>query len=196
MPGNGHVRFGRRAAETDQSKDRHRAAVRPHTYVPAWDGMVYVAFVIDVFSRRITGWRAATTMTTTLVLDALEHAIWARARDGVADLAGLVHHNDAGSQYTSIAFTERLVQAGADPSVGSVGDAYDNALAETTIGLYKTELIRAEGPWRDVGHIEAATLDWVHWYNTERTHEAIDDLTPMAAEQLHYRFRRTLEQAG
>ena len=174
----------------------NRLWVADFTYVPAWDGMVYVAFVIDAFSRRITGWRAATTMTTALVLDALEHAVWTRARDGVADLAGLVHHHDAGSQYTSIAFTERLVQAGADPSVGSVGDAYGNALAETTIGLYKTELIRAEGPWRDVSHVEAATMEWVHWYNTERTHEAIDDLTPMAAEQLHYRFRATLEQAG
>jgi putative transposase len=174
----------------------NRLWVADFTYVPAWDGMVYVAFVIDAFSRRITGWRAATTMTTTLVLDALEHAVWTRARDGVADLAGLVHHTDAGSQYTSIAFTERLVQAGADPSVGSVGDAYDNALAETTIGLYKTELIKAEGPWRDLDQVEAATLEWVHWYNTERTHEAIDDLTPVAAEELHYRFRATLEQAG
>ena len=99
-------------------------------------------------------------------------------------------------QYTSIAFTGRLAQAGADPSVGSVGDAYDNALAETTIGLYKTELIKAEGPWRDLDQVEAATLEWVHWYNTERTHEAIGDLTPVAAEQLHYRFRATLEQAG
>jgi putative transposase len=88
------------------------------------------------------------------------------------------------------------VQAGADPSAGSVGDAYDNALAETTIGLYKTELIKAEGPWRDIGQVEAATLEWVHWYNTERTHQAIDDLTPVAAEQLHYRFRATLDQAG
>ena len=122
--------------------------------------------------------------------------MWTRARDGVTDLAGLVHHHDAGSQYTSIAFTERLVQAGADPSVGSVGDAYDNALAETTIGLYKTELFHAEGPWRDRDHVEAATLEWVHWYNTERTHEAIDDLTPVAAEHLHYRFRATLNQAG
>jgi putative transposase len=174
----------------------NRLWVADFTYCPAWDGMVYVAFVIDAFSRRITGWRAATTMTTTLVLDALKHAIWTRARDGVTGLAGLVHHTDAGSQYTSIAFTERLAQAGADPSVGSVGDAYDNALAETTIGLYKTELINAEGRWRDIGHVEAATLEWVHWYNTERTHEAVDDLTPVAAEELHYRFRAALEQAG
>ena len=158
--------------------------------------MVCVAFVIDAFSRRITGWRAATTMTTALVLDALEHAVWTRVRDGVADLAGLVHHHDAGRQYTSIAFTGRLVQAGADPSVGSVGDAYDNALAETTIGLFKTELIKPQGPWRDLDQVEAATLEWVHWYNTERSHQAIDDLTPVAAEEIHYRFRAALEQAG
>jgi putative transposase len=107
-----------------------------------------------------------------------------------------VHHHDAGSQYSSIAFTERLVAAGADPSAGSVGDAYGNALAETTIGLYKTELISAGGPWRDLGHIEAATLEWVHWYNTQPTHEVIDDLTPVAAEQLYYRFRATPGQAG
>ena len=100
------------------------------------------------------------------------------------------------AQYTSIAFTERLAGAGSQPSVGSVGDAYDNALAETTIGLFKTELIKAEGPWRDLDQVEAATLEWVHWYNTERTHQAIDDLTPVAAEQLHYRFRATFEQAG
>jgi putative transposase len=194
---------GERATRPADRVERHFDAAAPNrlwvadfTYVPAWDGMVYVAFVIDAFSRRITGWRAATTMTTALVLDALEHAVWTRARDGVTDLAGLVHHTDAGSQYTSIAFTERLIQAGADPSVGSVGDAYDNALAETTIGLYKTELIKAEGPWRDLDQVEAATLEWVHWYNTERTHEAIDDLTPVAAEELHYRFRATLDRAG
>ena len=174
----------------------NRLWVADFTYCPTWDGMVYVAFVIDAFSRRITGWRAATTMTTALVLDALEHAVWTRARDGVADLAGLVHHHDAGRQYTSIAFTDRLVQAGADPSVGSVGDAYDNALAETTIGLFKTELIKPQGPWRDLDQVEAATLEWVHWYNTERSHQAIDDLTPVAAEEIHYRFRAALEQAG
>ena len=174
----------------------NRLWVADFTYCPTWDGMVCVAFVIDAFSRRITGWRAATTMTTALVLDALEHAVWTRVRDGVADLAGLVHHHDAGRQYTSIAFTGRLVQAGADPSVGSVGDAYDNALAETTIGLFKTELIKPQGPWRDLDQAEAATLEWVHWYNTERSHQATDDLTPVAAEEIHYRFRAALEQAG
>lgn len=174
----------------------NRLWVADFTYCPTWDGMVYVAFVIDAFSRRITGWRAATTMTTALVLDALEHAVWTRGRDGAADLAGLVHHHDAGSQYAAIAFTERLAQAGAVPSVGSVGDAYDNALAETTIGLFKTELIKAHGPWRNLDQVEAATLEWVHWYNTERTHEAAGDLTPVAAEELHYRFRAALNRVG
>jgi len=174
----------------------NRLWVAGFTYCPTWDQMVYVAFVIGAFCRRIIGWRAPATMTTALVLDALEHAIWARAQDGVTGLAGLVHHTDAGSQYTSIAFTERLAQAGADPSAGSAGDAYDNALAETTIGLYKTELIRAEAPWRDLDQVEAATLEWVHWYNTERTHDAVDDLTPTAAEELHYRYKATLGRAG
>jgi putative transposase len=192
-----------RAVRAGDLVKRHFDAVAPNrlwvadfTYCPTWSGMVYVAFVIDAFSRRIIGWRAATRMTTPLVLDALEHAVWTRARDGVNDLTGLVHHNDAGSQYTSIAFTDRLVAAGVDPSVGSVGDAYDNALAETTIGLFKTELIKTEGPWRDLDHVEAATLDWVHWYNTDRTHEAVDDLTPVAAEEHHYRYRANLEHAG
>ena len=125
----------------------NRLWVADFTYVATWAGIVYVAFVIDVYSRMIVGWRAATRMTTDLVLDTLEMAIWSRVREGIQDLTGLVHHSDAGSQYTSFAFTQRLLQAGVDPSVGSVGDAYDNALAETTIGAYKTELIRPDSPW-------------------------------------------------
>ena len=136
------------------------------------------------------------SMTTPLVLDCLEQAIWTRQRDGASDLSGLVHHTDAGSQYTSIAFTDRLVEAGIDPSVGSVGDAYDNALAESQIGLFKSELIWPHGPWRDRDHLEAAVLDWVTWFNTERPHESIDDLTPVAAEELHYRYRAGLAEAG
>ena len=170
--------------------------VADFTYVATWSGTVYVAFVFDVFSRRIVGWRAATQMTTELVLDCLEHAIWSRHRDGVTDLTGLVHHTDAGSQYTSFAFTQRLIDEGVDPSVGSVGDAYDNALAESQIGLYKTELIRPEGPWRDVDHVELATLEWVDWFNTERSHESIDDLTPIQAEQVHYAARNRLVPTG
>jgi putative transposase len=137
----------------------NRTWVADFTYVPTWSGMVYVAFVIDAYSRRILGWRAATSMRTALVLDALEHAVWTRTRDGAADLGGLICHHDAGSQYTSIAYTERLADAGIDPSVGSVGDAYDNALAETVIGLFKTELIKPRGPWRTVEQVEIATLE-------------------------------------
>jgi putative transposase len=183
--------------------DRDFTATRPNqlwvadfTYVATWSGTVYVAFVFDVFSRRIVGWRAATTMTTDLVLDTLEMAIWSRARDGVEDLTGLVHHTDAGSQYTSFAFTTRLIEAGVDPSVGSAGDAYDNALAESQIGTYKTELIRPAGPWRDIEHVELETLHWVDWFNTERPHESIDDLTPTQAEELHYAARNGLVPTG
>ena len=152
--------------------------------------------MLDVFSRRIVGWRAATRMTTDLVLDTLEHAIWTREQAGVSDLTGLVHHTDAGSQYVSFAFAERLVEAGVDPSVGSVGDAYDNALAESTIGLFKAELIRPEGPWRGVEHVELETLNWVDWFNHERPHEAIDDLTPVRAEEVHYAARNRLTPTG
>jgi putative transposase len=168
--------------------------VADFTYVPTWAGTVYVAFVIDAFSRRILGWRAATSMRTELVLDALEMAIWTRARAGVADLSGLVHHTDAGSQYTSIRFTERLADAGAAPSVGSVGDAYDNALAETEIGLFKTELINPRGPWRTRDDLELAVLEWVDWFNNRRLHSACADLTPAEYEHLHYRQQPALAE--
>ena len=183
--------------------DRQFFATQPNqlwvadfTYVATWSGTVYVAFIFDVFSRRIVGWRAATRMTTDLVLDTLEHAIWTRSQAGVNDLTGLVHHTDAGSQYVSFAFTERLVEAGVDASVGSVGDAYDNALAESQIGLYKAELIRPEGPWRGVEHVEIETLNWVDWFNHERPHESIDDLTPVRAEEVHYAARNELTPIG
>jgi putative transposase len=183
--------------------DRNFTATRPNqlwvadfTYVPTWAGMVYVAFIIDVYSRMIVGWRAANTMKTSLVLDALEMAMWARGRDGITDLTGLIHHTDAGSQYTSFAFTQRLIDAGVDPSVGSVGDAYDNAMAESQIGLYKTELIIPDGPWRDVEHVEVGTLEWVHWFNTDRSHEGIEDLTPLQAEQTYYAARNRLAETG
>ncbi len=170
--------------------------VADFTYVATWSGTVYVAFVFDVFSRRIVGWRAATRMTTDLVLDTLEHAIWTRSQSGVDDLTGLIHHTDAGSQYVSFAFTERLVEAGVDASVGSVGDAYDNALAESQIGLFRTELIRPEGPWRGVEHVEIETLNWVDWFNHERPHESSDDLTPVRAEEFHYAARNALTPTG
>jgi putative transposase len=174
----------------------NRTWVADFTYVPTWSGMVYVAFVIEAYSRRILGWRAATSMRTALVLDALEQAVWTRTRDGAADLGGLICHHDAGSQYTSIAYTERLVESGIDPSVGTVGDAYDNALAETVIGLFKTELIKPGGPWRTVEQVEIATLEYVDWFNHRRLFEACGDIPPAELEAAHYRQRVALAEAG
>ena len=174
----------------------NRTWVADFTYVSTWSGMVYVAFVLDAYSRRILGWRAATSMKTSLVLDALEQAVWTRSHDGVAELTGLICHHDAGSQYTSIAYTERLAEAGIDPSVGSVGDAYDNALAETVIGLFKTELIKPRGPWRTVEQVEIATLEYVDWFNHRRLFEACGDIPPVELEQAHYRQQVALAEAG
>jgi putative transposase len=174
----------------------NRLWVADFTYVPTWAGMVYVAFVVDAFARRVIGWRVASSMKTELVLDALDHAIFTRNSEGISDLTGLVSHSDAGSQYVSIAFTQRLADAGIDPSVGSVGDAYDNALAETTVGSFKTEQINRNGPWRDINAVEVATLEWVDFFNTVRPHEYLDDLTPAAAEKLHYDHLTALPQAG
>jgi putative transposase len=174
----------------------NRLWVGDFTQVATWSGKVYIAFVIDAYSRRIVGWRVAPTMTTALVLDALEHALYTRAAAGVADVTGLISHSDAGSQYTSVALTTRLVEAGADPSVGSVGDALDNALAETTVGSFKTELIRRQGPWRDIDHVEIETMTRVDFFNTERPHEYLDDLTPMAVENLHYAQTQQAIPAG
>ncbi len=157
--------------------------VADFTYVATWSGVVYVAFVIDAFSRRIVGWKADTTMQTSLVLDTLEMALWARDRAGMPISAGLIHHHDAGSQYTSFAFTQRLVDAGVDASIGSVGDAYDNALAESTIGLFKAEKIYREGPWKTLSDVELATLEWVDWFNTARLHSACGRLSPAQYEQ-------------
>ena len=170
--------------------NRRFTATRPNqlwvsdfTYVASWSGTVYVAFVIDVFSRLIVGWRAAASMRTELVLDALEVAIWRRA--GV--LEGLVCHSDAGSQYTSIRYTQRLAEVGAAPSVGTVGDSYDNSLAESTIGLFKTELIRRHGPWRTLDEVELATLGYVDWFNHHRLHGQIGDVPPAGLEATYYR---------
>jgi putative transposase len=173
-----------------------RLWVADFTYVPTWSGMVYVAFVIDAYSRRIVGWRAATSMRTALVLDALEQAIWTRQRSSAASLAGLICHHDAGSQYTSIAFTERLAAVGVQPSVGSVGDAYDNALAESVIGLYKTELIKPRGPWRTAEQVEIATLHYVDWFNRHRLFEACGDIPPAELEAAYYRQNTGLAEAG
>ena len=193
---------GRAARPADLVQRRFRPAapnrlwVADFTYVSTWSGMVYVAFIIDAYARRILGWRAATSMRTDLVLDTIEQAIWTRRREGVTDLAGLTHHHDNGSQYASIAFTERLAAAGIDASVGAVGDALDNALAESVIGLFKTELIRRRGPWRTVEHVEAATLSWVDWFNRHRLLEVNGDLPPVELEQAHYRQHTGLAQTG
>jgi putative transposase len=162
----------------------NRLWVSDFTYVATWSGVVYVAFAIDVFSRRIVGWKADTTMKTSLVLDTLEMALWARDHHGPPVKDGqLVLHSDAGSQFTSFAFTQRLSDAGGAPSIGSVGDAYDNALAESTIGLYKTELINPSRPWKTLDQVELATLEWVDWYNHRRLHSACGGVPPAEYEQ-------------
>lgn len=165
--------------------------VADFTYCSTWSGIVYVAFVVDVFSRRIVGWKAARTMATSLVLDALNMAAWTRR--GV-DIDGVVCHSDAGSQYTSIAYTDRLADIGAAPSIGTIGDSFDNAMAETTIGLFKTELHRNPaalktngGPWRGLDDLEIATCGWVAWFNDERLHSELDDCTPAEIEAAYHR---------
>jgi putative transposase len=156
---------------------------------PAWasdpwrlHAELYVAFVIDVFARRIVGWRVSRSAETGFVLDALEQALHARQPAE----SGLIHHSDRGAQYVSIRYTERLAEAGIEPSVGSVGDSYDNALAETINGLYKTEVIRRRGPWRSLEAVEFATLEWVDWYNNCRLLEPIGNIPPAEAEQRYY----------
>jgi putative transposase len=157
------------------------------TYVATWSGFAYTAFVSDVFSRKIVGWRVSTTLRADLALDALEMAIWSRD----SDLAGLVHHSDRGCQYLSIRYTERLAEEGAVTSVGSRGDSYDNAMAESIIGLYKSELIYNEtkGPWRTVEDVELATLGWVHWWNHQRLLEPIGNVPPVEFEAEWLRAR-------
>jgi putative transposase len=169
--------------------DRNFTATRPNqlwvsdfTYVATWRGFVYVAFVIDVFARRIVGWRVSSSLVTDFVLDALEQAIYDRCGQMAA---GLVHHSDRGTQYLSMRYTDRLADAGIAPSVGSRGDSYDNALAESVIGLFKTEVIRRKGPWRHLEAVEFATLDWVDWFNTRRLLEPIGYVPPAEYEARH-----------
>ena len=157
--------------------------VSDFTYVATWAGFVYVAFVIDAYARRIVGWRVSRTAEATFVLDALEQALHARQPMHVA---GLVHHSDRGVQYLSIRYTERLAEAGIVPSVGSVGDSFDNALAETVIGLFKTEVIHRIGPWRGLEAVEIATLEWVDWFNNRRLLEPIGNVPPAEAEHRYY----------
>jgi putative transposase len=170
--------------------ERDFSASRPNqlwvadlTYVRTWSGFVYTSFVIDVFSRFIVGWQTSRSLRTDLAIDALEMSIWQRR----GDLGGLVHHSDRGSQYLSIRYTERLAEAGAVTSVGSRGDSYDNALAETIIGLYKTELIRRRGPWKGIDDVEFATLEWVDWFNHRRLLEPIGNVPPAEFEAAYHR---------
>jgi putative transposase len=161
------------------------------TYVPTRSGMAYVCFIVDAFSRRIVGWRVAANMKTDMVLDALEMA---RRSRGNRRLIGLVTHSDAGSQFTSVRFTERLDEIGARPSIGTIADSYDNALAETTNGLYKTECVfgpDAPRPWDDVDELELATLSWVHWFNEDRLHGHCDDIPPAEFEAAFYAAQQT-----
>jgi transposase InsO family protein len=178
------------AARPADLVDRDFSAARPNqlwvadlTYVATWSGFVYVAFVIDAFSRFLVGWQASRSLRTDLALDALEMAIWRRQ----TQLDGLVHHSDRGSQYLAIRYTERLAEAGAVTSVGSRGDSYDNALAETIIGLYKTELIRRRGPWKGIDQVEYATLEWVDWFNHSRLLEPIGHVPPAEFETAYHR---------
>ena len=193
------VKRGRRTITTiaGNALDRPRDAVnrdfnasRPNalwvadlTYVATWRGFVYVAFVIDAFARRIVGWRVSNSLHTDIALDALEQALYDRE---AAQHGELIHHSDRGVQYLSIRYTERLSEVGITPSVGSVGDSYDNALAETVIGLFKTELIRQQGPWRNVDDVEFATLRWVDWFNNRRLLEPIGDIPPAEKESEYY----------
>ena len=162
----------------------NRLWVADLTYVATWRGFVYVAFVIDVFSRRIVGWRASNSLRSDLALDALEQALYERRESGTD---GLIHHSDRGVQYLSIRYTERLAEAGIEPSVGSIGDSYDNALAESVIGLFKTEVIRRRGPWRSLEDVEFATLEWVAWFNHRRLLEPIGYVPPVEHEEAYYR---------
>jgi putative transposase len=157
--------------------------VSDFTYVSTWTGFVYVAFVIDTYARRIVGWRVSRTAYAGFVLDALEQALHDRRP---VHRGGLVHHSDRGSQYVSIKYTERLAEAGIEPSVGSVGDSYDNALAETINGLYKAEVIHRRGPWKSFEAVEFATLEWVDWFNHRRLMGPIGDIPPAEAEERYY----------
>jgi putative transposase len=164
----------------------NRLWVVDFTYVATWEQMGYTAFVHDVCSHRIIGWRTAAAMPTELPLDALEMAIWIRARNG-EPIDGVIHHSDAGSQYTAIRYMLRLDDVGALASIGSIGDSYDNAMAESLIGLYKTECVALDGPFRTVTELELATCDWVHWFNYDRLHSAIGYRTPVEFEEDYYR---------
>ena len=191
MRGRAFTRTTVTVAEASRPPDlvqREFRATRPNqlwvadiTYVATWAGFVYVAFVIDVFSRAVVGWRVSSSLRSDLALDALEQALYARSPAG-----HLVHHSDRGTQYLAIRYTERLAEAGVERSVGSVGDSYDNALAETVIGLFKTEVIRSRGPWRNIEAVEFATLEWVDWFNNRRLLGPLGYMPPAEFEMAYH----------
>lgn len=177
-----------------RASEPNRLWVADLTYVRTWSGFVYVAFITDVFCRRIVGWQASRSLRTDLALHALEQAIWERSRTD-ADLTGLVHHSDRGAQYLAIRSTERLAANGVVSSVGSRGDSYDNALPESIIGLYKTELVRNRGPWRGLDDLELATLEWVDWFNHHRLFGDLGRIPPAEFEANHNRHTVPANQA-
>jgi putative transposase len=190
---------GEAAARHPDLVDRQFIADRPNvlwvtdlTYVPTWSGVAYVCFIVDAYSRMIVGWRCAPNMRTEMVLDAIEMARWSRG----TTLEGLVCHSDAGSQFTSLRYGERLAEIGAVPSIGSVGDSYDNALAEAVNSLYKAELTRPQGPWKSVDDLELATLGWVNWFNTERLHGTLADIPPVEYEAAYLHPTETNQPVG
>jgi transposase InsO family protein len=192
------TRPGDESARPADLVKREFSATRPNqlwvadfTYVATWAGFVYVAFVIDVFSRAIVGWRVSRSMRTDLALDALEQALHVRPHS-----EGLIHHSDRGSQYLAIRYTERLAAAGVERSVGTVGDSYDNALAESIIGLFKTEVIRRRGPWRGIDAVEYSTLEWVDWFNNRRLLEPIGYVPPAEYEAAYYRGQQSQVKAA
>ncbi len=168
----------------------NRLWVADLTYIRTWSGWVYAAFVIDVYSRMVVGWQIATHLRTDLALDALEMALWRRGQEKSADLSELVHHSDRGVQYLAIRYTERLADTGAVASVGSRGDSYDNALAESFNGLFKAELIRRNGPWKNMDDVELATLEYLDWFNHRRLHTSCGNIPPAEYEAIHYRHQQ------
>jgi putative transposase len=206
------ARRGRKIRTTIPGKDGQRAGdlinrdftaaapdrrwVADFTYVASWSGIVYVAFVVDIYSRAIVGWSAATHKRAKLVLDALQMALWRRDRSGHPAGPGLIHHSDAGSQYTSFRFTAHLIESGIDASIGTVGDAYDNALMESAIGLYKTELIKKKGPWKTLADVELATAEYIDWFNSSRLHGSIGHIPPAEHEANYYAQNPTRLPAG
>ena len=191
------------AQRPDDLVNRHFAPVAPDTlwvadftYVSTWSGWVYVAFVIDAYARRIVGWSVCTSMTTDFVLHAFEQAVWTRNRYSTANFTDLIHHNDRGAQYTSIRFGEALADAGIAGSIGSTGDSYDNALAESINGLYKTELIKPRKPWKGADEVEIATAEWVDWFNHRRLYEYCGDIPPAELEAAYYARFTTKQPAG